>query len=186
MPGTVDRPTSRARRHPGYPSTARCRRSWSHPAGDTPRCRPEHPQCGPGHPQCHPERSRRVWGGWRPDLDAWRTLYSSASLRMTMALRRPHEVMKVGCRIAAAGIGDEGGFVEHVSEVLGVVSCGPPCDEIPVFTGMTKLEYGTVPHNSGENRNPMDRDSGGLNITKQALETRHYNTTRRQSLFSYQ
>ena len=35
---------------------------------------------------------------------------------------------------------------------------------------MTKLEYGAVPHNSGENRNPMDRDSVGLNITKQALE----------------
>ena len=37
---------------------------------------------------------------------------------------------------------------------------------------MTKLEYGTVPHNSGDNRNPMDRDSVGLNITKQAVETR--------------
>ena len=37
---------------------------------------------------------------------------------------------------------------------------------------MTKLEYGAVPHNSGENRNPMDRDSVGLNITKQAVETR--------------
>ena len=39
---------------------------------------------------------------------------------------------------------------------------------------MTKLEYGAVPHNSGENRNPMDRDSVGLNITKQALETHPY------------
>ena len=39
---------------------------------------------------------------------------------------------------------------------------------------MTKLEYGAIPHNSGENRNPMDRDSGGLNITKQALQTHPY------------
>ena len=70
----------------------------------------------------------------------------------------------------------QGGFEEHVSEVLCVVSCGAPCDEIPVFTGVTKLEYGAVPHNSGENRNPMDRDSGGLNIMKHALETRPYVT----------
>ena len=40
-----------------------------------------------------------------------------------------------------------------------------------LFTGMTKLEYGAIPHNSGENRNPMDRDSGGLIVMKHALET---------------
>ena len=39
---------------------------------------------------------------------------------------------------------------------------------------MTRLEYGAISHNSGDNRNPMDRDSGGLNIMKQALETRRY------------
>ena len=39
---------------------------------------------------------------------------------------------------------------------------------------MTKLEYGAVPHNSGDNRNPMDHDSDGFNITKQALETHPY------------
>ena len=38
---------------------------------------------------------------------------------------------------------------------------------------MTRLEYGTISHNSGENRNPMDRDSGGLNIMKHALATCH-------------
>ena len=35
---------------------------------------------------------------------------------------------------------------------------------------MTRLEYGAISHNSGDNRNPMDRDSGGLNIMKHALE----------------
>ena len=35
---------------------------------------------------------------------------------------------------------------------------------------MTRLEYGAISHNSGENRNLMDRDSGGLNIMKHALE----------------
>ena len=36
----------------------------------------------------------------------------------------------------------QGGFQEHVSEVLCVVSC--VCDEIPVFTGMTRSEYGAI------------------------------------------
>ena len=38
---------------------------------------------------------------------------------------------------------------------------------------MTRLEYGAISHNSGENRNPMDRDSGGLNIMKHALSAPH-------------
>ena len=35
-----------------------------------------------------------------------------------------------------------GGFEEGVSKVLRIFSCRTPCDEIPVFTGMTELEYG--------------------------------------------
>ena len=134
---------------------------------------------------CHRERSRRVWRmGAGPCCLADAIFFGFAQNDYGLAKATRGDESGVPSR----GRGDwgKGGFEEHVSEVLCVVSCGPPCDEIPVFTGMTKLEYGTVPHNSGENRNPMDRDSGGLNITKQALETRHYNTTRRQSLFSYQ
>ena len=40
---------------------------------------------------------------------------------------------------------------------------------------MTRLEYGAIFHNAGENRNLMGRDSGGLNIMKHALESGPYN-----------
>ncbi len=63
---------------------------------------------------------------------------------------------------------------ERVSEVFRTFSCRPPCDEIPVFTGMRRLEYGAIPHNSVENRSPNNRDPGGPRILKQARKTRHY------------
>ena len=75
-----------------------------------------------------------------------------------------------------------GGSQEPVSKVFCVYSCRPPCDEIPVFTGMTRLEYGAISLNAVEYRNPDNRDRRGPRILKQAPETRRYDAVRAISL----
>ena len=64
--------------------------------------------------------------------------------------------------------------MEPVSEVLRTFSCRTPCDEIPIFTGMTRLEYGAISHNPAENRSLNNRHTRGPRILKQAPMACHF------------
>ena len=96
-------------------------------------------------------------------------------------MRRPHEVKKIGRRRTAKGVLAGLKSLFHKIETY-----GGQCLQIPVFTGMTG--YGAVLRVDGKNdvanRRAVYGPTPVTRLLKQALETRHYDTTRGQCLFS--